>query len=337
VSRFVPPLRIGSLEVDPPLVLAPMAGITDRHFRRMLRKVGGVGLVTMEFISSEAITRGVRPILEKMVFDPAERPISIQVYGRDPERMADAAGMVEDLGADACDINMGCPAQKVLKGFSGAALMGDLDRAARIVEACRKRVSIPLTVKMRLGLGKGDRPETFRELARTCRDLGVDAVALHARTARQGYTGEADWSRIRELVELLDIPVIGNGDVRTAEDALRMFRETGCAGVMIGRGALANPFVFREAAALLEGRDPVPPTLAERYAFYREHFERIIAAEEPKVALHKLRTFVGKYTHGLPGGRALRRRINDLRDPAEFLAALEEHFAGLAARDEASP
>ncbi len=334
MSRLVPPFRIGSLVVDPPLVLAPMAGITDRHFRLMLRRAGGVGLVTMEFISSEAITRGIRPILAKMVFDPEERPISIQVYGRDPERMADAAAMVEDLGADACDINMGCPAQKVLKGFSGAALMGDLPRAARIVEACRKRISIPLTVKMRLGLGKGDRPETFRELARICRDLGVDAVALHARTARQGYTGEADWTRIRELVEMLDIPVIGNGDVRTAEDALRMFRETGCAGVMIGRGALVNPFVFREAAALLDGREPVPPTLAERHAFYREHFERIIAAEEPKVALHKLRTFVGKYTHGLPGGRALRRRINDLRDPAEFLAALDEHFAGLAAREE---
>ncbi len=341
MTRLVPPLRIGSLAVDPPLVLAPMAGITDRHFRLALRRVGGVGLVSMEFISSEAITRGIRPILAKMVFDPAERPLSIQVYGRDPARMADAAAMVEDLGADACDINMGCPAQKVLRGFSGAALMGDLDRAARIVEACRKRVSIPLTVKMRLGLGRGERPETFRELARACRDLGVDAVALHARTARQGYTGRADWSRIRELVEMLDIPVIGNGDVRTAGDAVRMFRETGCAGVMIGRGVLLDPFVFRSAAAALAGREPVPPTPEERHAFVRDLFERIIAAEEPRVALHKLRTLAGKFTHGMPGGRALRRRINDLREPADFLAALDDHFAvhapGEARRAAAGP
>jgi len=334
VSRLVPPLRIGGLEIDPPLVLAPMAGITDRHFRRMLREVGGVGLVTMEFISSEAITRGVRPILAKMAFDPAERPLAIQIYGRDPERMAEAAAMVEDLGADVCDINMGCPAQKVLRGFSGAALMGDLDRAARIVEACRRRLTIPLTVKMRLGLGKGERPETFRELGRLCQDLGVDAVTLHPRTARQGYTGRADWTRIRELVELMEIPVIGNGDVRSGADALAMFRETGCAGVMIGRAALVDPFIFREAAAVLDGRPPVRPGLAELHGFLREHFRRIVAAEEPKVALHKLRTFCGKYTHGLPGGRALRRRINEMRDPEAFLAAIDEHFAALASRED---
>ena len=204
-------LALGTVRIDPPLVLAPMAGITDHVYRLMLRRIGGVGLVTMEFISSEAITRGNARQLRKMVFSDEERPLSIQIYGSDPERMAAAADIVEELGPDVCDINMGCPANKVLKGCAGAALMGDLPLARRIVRAVRERLSIPLTVKFRLGLD--ERRENFLDLAAMCEDEGVAAVAMHARTARQMYTGRADYSRIAELKRRVSIPVIGNGDV----------------------------------------------------------------------------------------------------------------------------
>ena len=208
---MVPPLRIGTLELETPLILAPMAGICDRYFRLLIRRLGGVGLVSMEFISAEAVSRNIQPMIDKMDFADEERPLAIQIYGSDPERMADCAAVVEQLRPDACDINMGCPANKVLKGCAGAALMGDLSHAAAVIEACRKRLSIPLTVKFRLGLGRISEPANYLELGRICQDLGVAAVTLHARTARQMYTGRADWSHIRRLTESLEIPVIGNG------------------------------------------------------------------------------------------------------------------------------
>jgi len=303
-----------------------MAGITDRLYRRMLRRIGGVGLVTMEFISSEAITRGNARQLRKLVFDEEERPLSIQIYGSSVERMASAAEIVEQLHPDVCDINMGCPANKVLKGCAGAALMGDPALAAAMIREVRKRLSIPVTVKFRLGLDGNRR--NFLELGRICEGEGAAAVAMHGRTAKQMYTGEADWSAIGELKAALSIPVVGNGDVETPEDAVRMFRQTGCDAVMAGRATMKNPWIFRQTADLLAGRRPVPATLAERRDLMLWHFTEIESdSESPIHALHRLRTMTGWYTHGLPNGRALRIRISGLATPQDFRRAVEEFFA----------
>jgi nifR3 family TIM-barrel protein len=329
-------LRIGTVPVDPPLVLAPMAGITDHVYRLMLRRIGGVGLVTMEFISSEAITRGNARQLRKLFFSEEERPLSIQIYGSDPDRMAGAAEIVEELGPDVCDINMGCPANKVLKGCAGAALMGDLDLAKRIIREVRRRLTRPLTVKFRLGLDESRR--NFLELGRICEGEGVAAVAMHGRTARQMYTGRADWTQIAQLKAALSIPVIGNGDVETADDALAMFRQTGCDAVMCGRATMKNPWVFREIAEQLAGRTPRPASLAERRDLMLAHFSAIErTAFDPREALHKLRTMTGWYTRGLPDGRALRVRISELATPSDFRAAVEEFFGSARPEPVESP
>ncbi len=319
-------LRYGSVPIDPPLVLAPMAGITDRLYRLMLRRIGGVGLVTMEFISSEAITRGNARQLRKLVFDEEERPLSIQIYGSSVERMAAAADIVEQLRPDVCDINMGCPANRVLKGCAGAALMGDLGLARDIIREVRRRLTIPLTVKFRLGLD-GQR-RNYLELGRICEGEGVAAVAMHGRTARQMYTGSADWSAIADLKSALAIPVVGNGDVETWTDALAMFRQTGCDAVMVGRATMKNPWIFRQVAEALAGGTPREATLAERRDLMLWHFAEIEKDSENLThALHRLRTMTGWYTHGLPNGRSLRVRISDLRSPGEFRDAVGEFFA----------
>ena len=321
-------LRLGTLRIDPPLVLAPMAGITDHVYRLMLRRIGGVGLVTMEFISSEAITRGSARQLRKMIFTDEERPLSIQIYGSDPGRMATAADIVEELAPDVCDINMGCPANKVLKGCAVAALMGDLPLARTIVREVKARLSIPLTVKFRLGLDGGRM--NFRDLGKMCEDEGVAAVAMHARTARQMYTGTADYTKIAELKRHLAIPVIGNGDVLGVEDAEKLFAETGCDAVMVGRATMKNPWIFRQIAARRAGGPVVEATLAERRDLMLAHFEGIeAAAADPREALHKLRTMTGWYTHGLPRGRDLRVRISELATPADFRSAVEDFFGSL--------
>jgi tRNA-dihydrouridine synthase B len=331
-------LRLGPVAVDPPLVLAPMAGITDHLYRLMLRRIGGVGLVTMEFISSEAITRGNARQRAKMFFSDEERPLSIQIYGSNPERMAAAAEIVEELAPDICDINMGCPANKVLKGCAGAALMGDLPLARRIVREVKSRLSIPLTVKFRLGLD--DSRRNFLDLGRICQDEGAAAVAMHARTARQMYTGQADRREIAQLKSTLSIPVIGNGDVQSADDVLAMLRETGCDGVMVGRATMKNPWIFRQAADRLAGRTPREATAAERRDLMLWHFTEIErTAQDPREALHKLRTMTGWYTHGLERGRDLRVRISALQTPADFREAVAEFFEGstpILAADEAA-
>ncbi len=317
-------MRIGTVPLQEPLVLAPMAGITDQYFRLILKRIGGVGLVTMEFISSEALTRGNERTRHMMQYSEEERPLSIQIYGSRPERMAEAAGFVQALGADVVDINMGCPANKVLKGCAGAALMGDLGVAREIIRAVRRRVSIPVTAKFRIGLDEAR--SNYLELGRICEGEGVDAVALHGRTARQMFSGRADWARIRRLKEAVSIPVSGNGDVDTPADAQRLWRETGCDGVMIGRAAIKNPWIFRQIAALRSGGTPIEPTLDERRDLILYHFGLLREQEEERAALHKIRTFTGWYTHGLPDGRALRQRINSLESVTEFIDAIEGFF-----------
>ena len=317
-------LRIGSIPVDPPLLLAPMAGVTDRDFRLIVRRIQGVGIVSMEFISSRAIVSENPHTRELMHFDEEERPLAIQIYGSDAQTMTEAARVVEELGADVCDINMGCPANKVLKGCAGAALMGDIALAESIIRSVRKALTIPLTVKFRLGLD--DRNRNYLELGKVCEANGVDSVAMHGRTARQGFRGEADWSPIARLKETLSIPVIGNGDVRAPEDVLRMMKETGCDGVMIARGATRNPWIFRQAASLLAGTTLEAPTIQDKRDLILDHFRMVANRESGNFALHKLRKFTGWYTHGLSHGRTLRRQINDLPDVPSFIAAVEEFF-----------
>jgi len=333
-------LCIGDVAIDPPLILAPMAGITDTHFRTIIRKVGGVGLVSMEFISSESLTRGIERTMNMIAFENEERPLAIQIYGSNAERMAAAADIVEEVGADVCDINMGCPANKILKGCSGAALMGDLKLAASIIASVKKRLTVPLTVKFRAGLD--DARTNFLELGRICEGEGVAAITIHPRTAKQFYSGRADWARIRALKEAVRIPVIGNGDVKTPEEAAAMLRDTGCDGVMVGRGSLENPWIFRQTAALLGGASPeavaaLAPTILDRRALILDHFSRLMSREEEKHALHRIRTFTGWYTHGLPNGRALRQRISSLKDAGAFLEAIEGFFDGTLAGSEPEP
>jgi tRNA-dihydrouridine synthase B len=320
-------IRIGHVPVDPPFVLAPMAGITDKYFRLILKRIGGVGVVTMEFISSEALTRGVERTRRMMTFAEEERPISIQIYGSRADRMADAAQLVEDEGADIVDINMGCPANKVLKGCAGCSLMGDLDNAKEIIRTVRRRVTIPLTVKFRLGLR--DTALNFIELGKICEGEGVDAVALHGRTAKQMFSGRADWSRIAELKQALSIPVMGNGDVNTPAEAMQMYRETGCDLVMIGRASMKNPWIFQQCAAERAGKPWTDPTAEQRRDLILEHFRLLMAGEDEKTAFHKIRTFAGWYTHGLPGGRGLRQRINGIPDSPTFVRAVEDFFEEL--------
>jgi nifR3 family TIM-barrel protein len=320
-------LRLGPVAVDPPLFLAPMAGVTDRDFRLLVRRIGGVGVVAMEFMASKAIVSGNPKTRSLMHFVDEERPLAIQIYGSDARTMGEAARAVEELGPDLVDINMGCPANKVLKGCAGAALMGDLHLAEEIIVAVKRAVSLPVTVKFRLGLD--DCRSNYLELGRVCESNGVQAVAMHARTARQMFSGEADWSHIARLKEALSIPVIGNGDVTTPDDALRMLRQTGCDGVMIGRAATKNPWLFRQIEARLSGGAVAEPTLEDRRDLVLSHF-RLVAEREPsKYAMHKLRKFTGWYTWGLPHGKKLRLAINQLQDVPSFLAAVERFFAEL--------
>lgn len=331
---MVKALQLGPVRVDPPLWLAPMAGVTDRDFRLIVRRIGGVGVVSMEFISSKAIVSGNQKTRDLMYFSGEERPLAIQIYGSDVATMREAALVVEELGADICDINMGCPANKVLKGCAGAALMGDLKLAEEIIGSVRKAISIPLTVKFRLGLD--DCRRNYLELGRICEANGVAAVAMHARTARQMFTGEADWSHLRTLKETLSIPVIGNGDVREPEDAVRMLAETGCDGVMVGRGATRNPWLFRQIAARISGGQVTEPTLADRRDLILGHFRMVAERESSTYALHKLRKFTGWYTHGLPNGRRLRQEINQIPDVPSFLATVESFLDELLVDDKAA-
>ena len=323
-------LKIGSVRVDPPLVLAPMAGVTDRDFRLIVRRIGGVGLVTMEFISSRGLVNGEKRIVDLMHFAEEERPISIQIYGSDADTMAEAAREVERRGPDVCDINMGCPANKILKGCAGAALMRDLKTAEEIIVAVRRAISIPLTVKFRLGID--DCSRNYVELGRICEANGVDAVALHARTAKQKFSGEAEWRQIAELKRAISIPVIGNGDVNSPEDAERMLRQTGCDGVMVGRGATRNPWLFSQIAARLSDGEISLPTWEQRRDLILDHFRTVIEREERKMAFYKLKTFTGLYSKGLPDGLSLRRQIHGLPHPESFLEAIERFFEDLIPR-----
>ena len=320
--------RIGAATIMPATVLAPMAGVTDTVFRRLIRSQGGCGLLMTEFTSSHGVaaSRGSRKpsrTLRYLAFGSDEHPISAQLFGADPAVMAEAARISESLGFDAVDINLGCPVNKVVKCNGGSGLLRDLPLVERLLKSVRAAIRIPLTLKFRAGWN--DRELVHVALARMAEDCGVEALALHPRTREQGYSGRADWSRIAEVKQAVRIPVIGNGDINTPEDAVRMAAETGCDGVMVGRAASHNPWIFRQIAQYLAtGRYDVPSG-ADRYGMMRTYYTMMAARGEPD-AVGKMKQFATYFTHGVRNGARLRAAIYQARETAEVLAAVDAFF-----------
>ncbi len=372
-------LTIGNVTISPATVLAPMAGVTDTVFRRFIRNLGGCGLIMTEFTSADGVLRKKDQKAKRYLhFYEDEHPISAQLFGSDPHVMAEAARMVEGLGFDLVDLNLGCPAKKVVKCNGGSGLLRDLPAIGKIFEAVRAAVKIPFTVKFRAGWN--DEEIVCVELAKLAEACGLCAVALHARTREQGYSGQARWEWIAAIKDAVKIPVIGNGDIRTPEDACAMITQTGCDAVMIGRTAPSNPWIFRQieqyCAAIVSpvhtqitpchpesplfgdggpmqlarahqtslgdnhrGAPPYDaPTESDRYQMIRTYFQMLIEEELPD-AVGKMKQFASWFTHGVPGGAALRKAIYESKSAPEILERVEDFFearlcgAGALARE----
>jgi tRNA-dihydrouridine synthase B len=301
-------IHIGPVVMDPPTVLAPMEGITDRAYRRMIRHHGGCGLTVTEFISSEQMSKLNRRAWRMAEIDEDEAPVAIQIYGRDPEKMAIAAGYCQEIGAHIVDLNLGCPSKSVTSGCSGSALMREPDRARDIFRAVYSAIDIPMTVKMRLGW---DHDSTnAAEIARIAEGEGADLVTVHGRTRMQMYRGEADWAAIRKVKEAVSIPLLVNGDILTVEDALDALKASGADGVMVGRGSLRDPWILRRIGDHLRGLEPYQPTLEAREAQLLRYFDWI-REETPKQrsAIGRMKKVTGYFTRGLPYGAELREII----------------------------
>jgi nifR3 family TIM-barrel protein len=295
--------------LNTPLFLAPQAGVSESPFRRLCRRFGA-DVVVSEFVSAAGIVMGTRRSREYLRFDEAERPIGIQIFGADPAQMAEAAAFVEELHApDFVDINFGCPVKKVVKRNGGSGCLRHLDLVTRIIRAVDDATSLPTTVKIRSGFDESTRDPVG--IALRCQEAGARALCIHPRTRADMYAGEARWSEIRDVTEALEIPVIGNGDIRRGEDARRMRDETGCAAVMIARGSHGDPWIFREARAALDGAPlPPEPDVEERFRICLEHARNAIVFErDAERAIIDFRKHLGWYTKGLPDGRRLRTEL----------------------------
>ena len=330
-----------------------MAGMTDSAFRRLVKRHGGCGLVVTEMVSSEGLVRGIDRTLEYAEYTEEERPVSIQIFGGDPEKMAAAAQIVEGMGADIVDVNMGCPVPKISKHNAGCSLMREPAHAASVVRSIARAVKIPVTVKMRAGWDHD--AINAPELAQRVQDVGAAAVAVHGRTAAQSYSGSSDWELIGRVASVVNIPVLGSGDCIEASQVVERMRHSGVAGVLVGRGALRNPWIFEQAAALVSGSTPRSVTAADRARFLLEYIDlllterlneskgfRHVAPGQPSAAAHaparghdrwvinKLRALNSWFTKGLDGGSQLRVAINAADSIAQLRMVIEEFFSAEA-------
>jgi nifR3 family TIM-barrel protein len=341
-------MKIGSIDISPSYALAPMAGMTDTAFRRLVKRRGGCGLVVTEMVSSEGLVRGIDRTLEYAEYTEEERPVSIQIFGGDPDKMAAAAKIVEGMGADIVDINMGCPVQKIAKHNAGCSLMREPEHAADVVRAMARAVKIPVTVKMRAGWDADE--INAPDLARRMEDAGAAAVAVHGRTAAQSYSGFSDWELIAKVASGVSIPVIGSGDCVEPGQIVERMRLSGLGGVLVGRGALRNPWIFQQAADLAAGREPRDITPRERGEFLLEYIELLqkerlheaegfrhmapgqdAAASAParghdRWVINKLRALNSWYTKGLDNGSHLRVATNAAESIPQLRAIIEDFF-----------
>src|ERR1700758_4212213 len=315
--------HIRDLTIRPAAVLAPMAGVTDTLFRRVIRGLGGCGLLMTEFTSSEGIPRSARKTLRYLYFQEDEHPIAAQLFGANPKVMADAARMVEDLGYDAVDINLGCPAKKVVK-CGGSGLLRELPLLEDIFRSVRAAVKIPLTIKLRAGWD--EQSIVAIEVVKMAEQIGVEAAAVHPRTRLQGYAGKADWTIIAAAKQAVKIPIIGNGDIQCPEDAARMVQETGCDAVMIGRAAATNPWIFREMEQYrTTGRYDVPSE-EDRRQLLSGYYQKILNSNLPD-GVGKMKQFACWFTHSVKNGSELRRIVHSARTPQEVVENVERFFA----------
>jgi tRNA-dihydrouridine synthase B len=318
--------KIRNVAIDPPLILAPVAGHTDSMFRRVVKGLGGCGLVVSELVSTEAMTRSHSRTYRQINFKEEERPVSIQIFGADSSRMAESARIVEEMGADIIDINLGCPVKKVVKQGGGSNLLRDLPLMERIFKAVRHSIRIPLTVKIRSGWDHSS--VNAVEVLKIAEYCGVEALTIHGRTRSDMFSGRADWTLIARVKQQARIPIIGNGDVFMPEDAERMFRETNVDGIMIGRGVLSNPWLIRQCWDYISGRRVTQLSLQERAEFMMKFLRQVCDETPPSVSLGRMKKIGGYLSKGFPGGSSLRARIHACSTTSEFFQILREYFAG---------